>query len=460
MGLGRGGLAPSPQRPNNGPRATPEDRTTTPPVPDQTRPVLRRSWGRCPGLRRVGPLLAVAALLQGCPAPRQTLHVVVVPTGRFEWLQRDDRDRLQWLPLLNQFQRIHPGVQLQLSVVPEAELEATLRRDRSRGLGPDLLVVRAPVANALLQQGLVERLNDQPLWRRSLPMLEPGQVERVTTAAGISGLPLFSTITLACFDRQRVPQPPASLDALLALAASGQPIGVAVDPIGIWWSAGALGGQDAMVPILTGNPATNPSEQPAQRAGLLAWFTWLRQLALQSRVDIATGPRELVEGLESGRLSWVPCYSSALLHLERTMGQRLGVAPLPAGPAGPPTPFISLSVVALGHDSSPSQRRMALELAELSLNPLVQRELTLQGRIVLPANRFVPVPVASSGRLAALEKAQRQFNHRSSLLNAAFSADRVRQMLPQVEALLWKVMLGVVTPQQGVDAMVLLRPPS
>ncbi|MEI7667285.1 MAG: hypothetical protein WCI65_14670, partial [Synechococcaceae cyanobacterium ELA263] len=132
---------------------------------------------------------------------------------------------------------------------------------------------------------------------------------------------------------------------------------------------------------------------------------------------------------------------------------------LPAGPAGPPTPFISLSVVALGSDSSPSQRRMALELAELSLNPLVQRELTLQGRIVLPANRFVPVPVASSGRLAALEQAQQQFNHRSRLLSAAFSADRMRHMQPQVEALLWQVMLGVVTPEQGADAMVHLRPP-
>jgi len=165
--------------------------------------------------------------------------VVTVPTGRLEWLQRDDRDRMQWLPLLREFQRLHPGVQLQLSVVPEADLEATLRRDRSRGLGPDLLVLRAPMANALLQQGLVERLNGQPLWRRSQPLLEPGQVERVTTAAGISGLPLFSTLTLACFDRQRVSQPPASLDALVALAASGRPIGVAVDPIGIWWSAGA-----------------------------------------------------------------------------------------------------------------------------------------------------------------------------------------------------------------------------
>lgn len=399
-------------------------------------------------------------MLQGCLAPRQTLHVVTVPTSRLEWLQRDDRDRMQWRPLLSEFQRLHPGVELQFTEVPEADLEATLRRDRSRGLGPDLLVVRGPVANSLLQQGLVERFNAQPLWRRSLPMLDPGEVERVTTAAGVSGLPLFSTLSVACFDRRRVPEPPASLAELLQLAASGRPIGVAVDPVGIWWSVGALGAQDAMVPLLTGNPTATPSDQRDERAAILAWLTWLRQLALQSRVDIAAGPRELVEGLESGRLSWVPCYSSSLRHLERTMGQRLGVAPLPAGPDGPPTPFISLSVLALGSDSSPSQRRMALELAELSLNPLVQRELTLQGRMLLPANRFVPVPVASSGRLAALEQAQRQIDRRSRLLNAAYSADRVRQMQPQVEALLWKVMLGVVTPAQGADAMLLLRPPS
>jgi hypothetical protein len=49
-------------------------------------------------------------------------------------------------------------------------------------------------------------------------------------------------------------------------------------------------------------------------------LTWLRQLALQSRVDIATGSRELVEGLESGDLSWIACSSSSVLHVERTMG--------------------------------------------------------------------------------------------------------------------------------------------
>ena len=386
--------------------------------------------------------------------------MVVVPTGSLEWLQRDGKDRIPWTPLLQEFQRLHPGVQLQVSVLDEAHLEETLRRDRSRGLGPDLLVLRAPVANALLQQGLVERLDDQPAWRRSQPLLEPALVERVTSAAGGAGLPVYNLFTLACFNHQAVPRPPASLDELIGLAASGRPIGVAVDPIGIWWSAGALGAQDAMVPILTGNPRVASTSPSADRAALLAWLTWLRQLTLQSRVDIASGPRELVEGLESGRLSWIPCYSASLAHLERSMGQRLGVAPLPAGPAGPPTPFSTVMVMALGSDSSAPQRRLALELSELSLDPLVQREITLQSLMVLPANRFVSVPVASSGRLASLEQAQRQFDQRSKLFKASYSADRLRRMQPLVEDLLWKVMLGVVTPQQGTEALLRLSPPS
>ena len=434
---------------------------TTRAFPRKTFTMLRRRVGRRGRLLHCcGPLVGLVALLQGCSGARQTLHVVVVPTGRLEWLQRDNQDRIHWDPLLREFQRLHPDAQLQFSVVPEVDLEATLRRDRSRGLGPDLLVLRAPVANALLEQGLVERFNDQPAWRRTQTLLDSSAVHRVTTAPGVSGLPVYSVLTLACFDRQVVPQPPASLAELLALAASGRPVGVAVDSIGIWWSAGALGAQDAMAPILTGNPQDPPVTPSANRTALLRWLTWLRLLSLQSRVDIGSGPRELIDGLASGRLSWIPCHSPALGHLERSMGKRLGVAPLPGGPAGPPTPYTTIMVMALGSDSSPRQRRLALELAELSLDPLVQRKLTLESQMVLPANRYVPVPVASSGRLAALEQAQRQFNGRSRLLTTSYSADRERQKEPVVEDLLWKVMLGVVTPQQGVEALMRLGPPS
>lgn len=413
---------------------------------------------RC--LWRLGPSLALAALLQGCLSSRPTLHLVIVPTGRLEWLQQDERDRINWSPLLREFQRLHPGAKLQISVVQDDQLEQTLRRDRSRGLGPDLLLMRAPQANGLLLHGLVKPFNDLPTWRRSLDLLEPGMVARVNTKAGVSGLPVFNEVTLACYDRRSVSRPPSNLDELLALAASGRPIGVAVDPIGIWWSAGALGAQDAMVPILTGTTAESAPSTPAQRAALLAWLTWLRQLSLQSHVDIASGPRDLVEGLESGRLSWIPCFSTSLGRLGRTMGQRLGVAPLPSGPAGPPTPFYSLMVFSLGSDSSPPQRQLALDLAELSLDPRLQRAFTLQSRMVLPVNRFVPVPLASSGQLVALQQAQSQFNQSSRLLITPYPADHLRLMQPKVEGVLWKVMLGALTPQQGVTAMMQLPPPS
>jgi len=185
---------------------------------------------------------------------------------------------------------------------------------------------------------------------------------------------------------------------------------------------------------------------------------WLRQTSLQSRVDLASGPQDLTEGLESGRLAWIPCYSLTLRRLERTMGRHLGVAPLPSGPGGLPTPFSALRVWSLGVDSSPRQRQLALSLAELSLNPLVQRQLTLGTKMMLPANRFVPIPVASSGKLAAIEQAQRQFTQTSGLLVSPYSADRVQQVLPSLEAVISQVLVGVMTPQQGTEALLRLSP--
>jgi hypothetical protein len=97
-------------------------------------------------------------------------------------------------------------------------------------------------------------------------------------------------------------------------------------------------------------------------------------------------------------------------------------------------------------------------LAELSLNPLVQRQLTLGTKMMLPANRFVPIPVASSGKLAAIEQAQRQFTQTSGLLVSPYSADRVQQVLPSLEAVISQVLVGVMTPQQGTEALLRLSP--
>jgi len=424
-------------------------------------------WPSASGRLRTGRagtgLLTLLALLQGCVGsdfgPRQTLHVLMVPTERIDWMRRDFRDNEALRTLLAAFQRLRPDVSVEISIEPQETLVETLRRRNSRGLGPDLILVRAPQAVSLAERGLVEPLpSGDPRMRELLPLITPKTLRRVRTPRGLAGLPVFTEFSLACYDRRRLNQPPATLNALLALAASGHNVGLSADPTGIWWTAGALGAQTTMMQIITGfrDPLAPPESR--QRSILGGWMRWLRQAALQSHVEMASGSRDLTTGLETGRLSWIPCFSLTLIRLNRTMGANLGVASLPSGPGGPASPFSTTRVWALGRDSSPQQRQLALELAALSLDPLVQRDMMIQNRVLLPANRYVPIPLASSGQLAALSRADQAVDEELGLMAQPFSIDRLQRLLPTLQTVMVDVMVGVMTPEQGADALLRLRP--
>jgi hypothetical protein len=72
-------------------------------------------------------------------------------------------------------------------------------------------------------------------------------------------------------------------------------------------------------------------------------------------------------------------------------------------------------------------------------------------------NRYVSIPVAESGRLAAMATAQDQFRQITRALVTPFSADRVRRLLPPFEQILYEVMVGVVSPEQGARQLLDLR---
>jgi len=405
-------------------------------------------------------LLGLVALA-GCqlvrPLTHNTLHVVVVPSDKGS-MQADPEAHIELAaPVLEAFRRLHPGVHVRLQVVQEDRIEPELEMQRRRGLGPDLLLVRAPVAVALLRRGLVDPVPRDRSLADTLLAIRPGELQRVREDGRLAGLPVVEEVSLACFDRRKAASPPSDLKGLLALAASGRTIGVSVDPIGIWWSAGSLGAAEPLALMLTDHPIPPGRDLDRDRLLVEGWLRWLRQAALQSRVDIASGPDELLAGLTSGRLAWIPCYSLNLFRLQQQMGPRLGVAPLPAGPEGQASPFSSLRVWAFGTDSSRHQRQLAVDLARFTLTPKQQRELTLVSQSLMPVNRYVSIPVAESGRLAAMATAQDQFRQVSAALVTPFSADRVRRLLPPFEQILYEVMVGVVSPEQGARQLLDLR---
>jgi hypothetical protein len=73
----------------------------------------------------------------------------------------------------------------------------------------------------------------------------------------------------------------------------------------------------------------------------------------------------------------------------------------------------------------------------------------LDSEEVLPVNRFVPTPVASSGVLAALAEAEQQFQSGSPLLTQPFTTEHLHTMTKRIESVIQQVMLGVLTPQEA-----------
>jgi hypothetical protein len=90
----------------------------------------------------------------------------------------------------------------------------------------------------LRSQGLTDPVPRTAAFRRREASIPPQIPANVRARDGLVGLPVANEVTLACYDRERVSSPPQTLDQLLALAASGATVGMALDPIGLFWTVG------------------------------------------------------------------------------------------------------------------------------------------------------------------------------------------------------------------------------
>jgi arabinogalactan oligomer / maltooligosaccharide transport system substrate-binding protein len=107
-----------------------------------------------------------------------------------------------------------------------------------------------------------------------------------------------------------------------------------------------------------------------------------------------------------------------------------------------------LRLWSLGRNSSRSGRARALAFSRYSLNPLSQRNLTLGSLVVLPANRFVQVPVQSSSILQAMVTASLQGRQTDQLV-AKFQADDPRS--DALQTLVNRVVFGEERPAMAAS---------
>jgi arabinogalactan oligomer/maltooligosaccharide transport system substrate-binding protein len=392
----------------------------------------------------------IGLILQGCQQlqRRSTLFIYLVPpSDAAEVASRKQLNEL-WAPVMDAYRELEPNVRLELQVIPEAGIFEELQRRNSHGLGPDLVIVNANQAMDLRQRGLLRPI---PLSRSLAESIEPAALARVKTAEGLAALPLVWSPQLSCYNRSRIAKPPTTVSDLLSLAADGQRIGISFDPAGLWWSAGALGAEESLATLLS---PTKQSLRPAERQALLGWMQWLQQTAMHPQVNIYANDLELTKALQRGQLDWIPCSSLSLQSLANGLGAKLGVAVLPSGPGGGPSPNSRMRVLGFGPNSSARQFQAAKALAELILNPLMQRYMSISDPQALPVNRHARPPVASPALLKTLVAAQRQFQQDAPLQKLSLSLSEQQQIRQVFSRELTPMMVGEISAAAATDNLI------
>lgn len=347
------------------------------------------------------------------------------------------------------FQKLHPGVHLEQMAFEEDDMVAEIRRRTRAGLGPDLILVQGGTAERLYSQGLIRPL---PFSSPTSSQLRPELIPYVkATPRQLFALPVSLQPQLACFDRRRIASPPATLQELLAESSRGKRFGLSLSTADGAWTMGSLGALESIHLALAGAPLA--AEQTAR---ISTWLGWLRTADLQQRITLVNDRNQLLAGLRSGELDWIPCQSNDVNALRLDLGQHLGLAPLPAGPAGPPTPISSVQVAALGRNSSGRQREAAEAMLSFLLSARIQRMLTIRNQAQLPASAKVSLPVASSANLAALLTAQDQAEAAQELTNSLIAL-RGKQKGPN--RILSQFLYGSLDASEAAETLIqALRP--
>lgn len=394
------------------------------------------------GLRRRLSLLA-CLLLSGCAAGDALPNVLYVAIGTNTDqvidadLLEDFRARLHAME--TGYRQIHPNTRFQFSLYPEADLPAAMLRRTRAGLGPDLVLANGDTAQRLLEAGLVDPFPSTP---QQLHMFQPQALARLRNKKGqLAGLPVVVQTQMACFNRKRLSVPPTSLQALLQTSASGHAVGLSMEISELFWTVGSLGAVGAVERAIAERPSSATDRQLLTR-----WLTWLQEANTQQRITFYANQPTAEQDLIAGRIDWLPCRSTSLPRLRRSMGAALGVAALPDSPLGEASPISRLRVWSLGKSSSVEGRQRALSFTRFSVNPLTQRSLTLGSQTLLPANRFVKVPVSSSMVLAAMVRAAAQGEQTNALVTLLQSNDL---RLGKLQNLLTELVFGEVAPRSA-----------
>ena len=337
---------------------------------------------------------SLMVLLSGCAHIKAPKTLFITFGASQESFESDTKQIRSFLNTYTEaFQRSNPDTKIVYISYPNTHFFEQIEKDKRLNLGPDLIMIDNNYASELLARNLTTTL---PKQRYFDSIYSPRLQAIAKKTSDYMFAPWLINAQIACFNKTKIENSPATIKELEALSASGKKIGLASNPSELSWTAGTQGAISEF--SLLGNTTIDRKNYPS----IEKWLRWLQRAALYQNISFHKDARVLATKLKENKLDWISCWGIQLKDLETAMGQNLGVAALPNGPMSKAYPgFISYGF-ALGKNSSPTQRRMAMKFIQTDVNEIAQRKLQLDNVGYLAANKNVSIPPESSRILSAI----------------------------------------------------------
>ena len=396
--------------------------------------------------------IALAVISAGCSNWRPPVVIKVVRTvNSAETISSQDYERLREVTedAIDHIRSVDSSIRPQLTLSTQANFVDEIADQTQSGFGPDLLITDSDTALELYRRKLTDLIKISPEDRSDTPSY---LFDLVTTGDGqLVGRPVNQFVQLACFNKERLEVPPATLEEMEQESESTN-FGMALQLKDLFWSAEAFDAGEAMEAALAKRPP-----DPDRQSKVTQWLHWLESASYQQNIRFLNNQRSLRKALISGELDWITCWSSSLRELHDQMNDKLALAPLPKGPSTKLKAATKLQVWSLGRNSSRTQREKALVMIDFITKPWAQKTYALAGRNSLPVNRKAAKIVASKipgGTAALVMYAQESIKEKAAKGQSKARVFRDPARYREISEALMDTIYDVRTPEESTKDII------
>jgi len=322
------------------------------------------------------PIPAATATPGATPTPTVDLE-----NGRIVlWHSWAEADGDALAAILGTFKTEHPNLVVDTLFVAYNDLPQSYADAVLAGNGPDMVLAPNLWLGELVDAGVVQPL-DELTAVETLAQYWPAALDNLRWEGQLYGLPTNFEVVALFYNRGLIaPEevPTTTNDLLVRAQQNGrQGIGLYASLYHLYWGFPAYGAQllDEQGRVVLD-----------RNQGAAGYLQWLEDVALLPGDFVDQDYGMLVDRFKKGEYALFVDGPWSVAEFQGALGDQLGVAPLPAGPAGPAQPWLTADGLFLNPSSTPEQQQRALLFARHMTSAASGALLTTIAHR-LPANR-------------------------------------------------------------------------